>query len=87
MPRRSPGVARFQRYRHADPEDLSQRLGARDGPALVVTDGVFSMDGDIAPLPALADVAKNAEILGPVAEHHRAVEFRVAADVVVVRKT
>lgn len=50
--------ARFQRYRHADPADLSRRLETRDGRALVVSDGVFSMDGDIAPLPALVEVAQ-----------------------------
>ena len=50
--------ARFQRYRHADPLDLSRRLEAKEGPALVVTDGVFSMDGDIAPLPALAELTQ-----------------------------
>lgn len=44
-----------QRYRHADVGDLTRRLGkAEQGRKLVVTDGVFSMDGDLAPLPALA---------------------------------
>ncbi|PHS74816.1 MAG: 8-amino-7-oxononanoate synthase [Porticoccus sp.] len=44
-----------QRYRHADVGDLTRRLGkAEKGRKLVVTDGVFSMDGDLAPLPALA---------------------------------
>ncbi|MFA5493981.1 MAG: 8-amino-7-oxononanoate synthase [Porticoccaceae bacterium] len=49
--------ARFQRYAHADPEALERRLAASAGARkLVVTDGVFSMDGDLAPLPALAEV-------------------------------
>jgi len=44
-----------QRYRHADVGDLTRRLcKAEQGRKLVVTDGVFSMDGDLAPLPALA---------------------------------
>jgi 8-amino-7-oxononanoate synthase len=50
--------ARLIRYRHGDSVDLEQRL--RDTPAgehLVATDGVFSMDGDIAPLAPLARVA------------------------------
>jgi 8-amino-7-oxononanoate synthase len=47
--------ARFSRYRHADAGALATRL-QRGGPgrALVVTDGVFSMDGDVAPLRELA---------------------------------
>lgn len=44
-----------QRYRHADVGDLTRRLAKSEhGRKLVVTDGVFSMDGDLAPLPALA---------------------------------
>ncbi|WP_018138922.1 MULTISPECIES: 8-amino-7-oxononanoate synthase [unclassified Thioalkalivibrio] len=52
--------ARSQRYRHADPGHLRDRLErAPDrGHRLVVTDGVFSMDGDIAPLPELAALAR-----------------------------
>src|SRR5215213_5172691 len=38
--------------------------------ALIVTDGVFSMDGDIAPLPALYDVAKKYDILFMVDDAH-----------------
>ncbi|WP_024329314.1 8-amino-7-oxononanoate synthase [Thioalkalivibrio sp. ALR17-21] len=52
--------ARSQRYRHADPEHLRQRLerAPANGHRLIVTDGVFSMDGDIAPLPQLAALAR-----------------------------
>ncbi|WP_019583066.1 8-amino-7-oxononanoate synthase [Thioalkalivibrio sp. ALE16] len=52
--------ARSQRYRHADPGHLRDRLErAPDrGHRLIVTDGVFSMDGDIAPLPELAALAR-----------------------------
>ncbi len=50
--------ARFQRYRHADIEDLRAKLSGAVGKALVVSDGVFSMDGDLAPLPAMADLAE-----------------------------
>ncbi len=46
--------ARFTRYRHADPADLVSQLEKSDARRnLVVTDGVFSMDGDVAPLPEL----------------------------------
>jgi 8-amino-7-oxononanoate synthase len=50
--------ARFSRYLHNDPDSLGSRLEKAVGDTLVVTDGVFSMDGDIADLPALANVAK-----------------------------
>ncbi len=47
--------ARFHRYAHGDATALEEQLaGDRGGLALVMTDGVFSMDGDLAPLPALA---------------------------------
>ena len=50
--------ARLVRYRHADAGDLEQRLStAPDSEYLVATDGVFSMDGDTAPLGQLAAVA------------------------------
>lgn len=50
--------ASFQRYRHTIGVDLAQRLATLDagGERLVLTDGVFSMDGDLAPLPELARI-------------------------------
>ncbi|WAH59287.1 8-amino-7-oxononanoate synthase [Pseudomonas silvicola] len=50
--------ARFNRYLHNDAASLANRLEKATGNTLVVTDGVFSMDGDIADLPALARVAR-----------------------------
>ncbi|EJT84430.1 8-amino-7-oxononanoate synthase [Pseudomonas asiatica] len=50
--------ARFNRYLHNDPASLASRLDKAVGNTLIVTDGVFSMDGDLADLPALADVAR-----------------------------
>lgn len=50
--------ARLVRYAHADVDDLQRCLAASGrGGHLIATDGVFSMDGDIAPLPALAHAA------------------------------
>jgi len=50
--------ARLRRYLHADPSSLDGFLDKHpQGRRLIVTDGVFSMDGDLAPLPALAATA------------------------------
>lgn len=51
--------ASLRRYPHNDAEGaLRQLRGSADGAAMVVTDGVFSMDGDVAPLRALALIAR-----------------------------
>ncbi|SFT62628.1 8-amino-7-oxononanoate synthase [Pseudomonas marincola] len=50
--------ARFSRYLHNDAASLASRLEKATGNTLVVTDGVFSMDGDTADLPALCAEAK-----------------------------
>ncbi|MEU0408496.1 8-amino-7-oxononanoate synthase [Streptomyces griseorubiginosus] len=39
---------------HADPEAVRKALGTHDGPAVAVSDTVFSVDGDAAPLAGLA---------------------------------
>ena len=46
--------ARFRRYPHADIDALDDRLVAAGGRRLVVSDGVFSMDGDLAPIAGLS---------------------------------
>ena len=46
--------ASFRRYQHANINSLNNLLQISAGKKLVMTDGVFSMDGDIAPLPDLA---------------------------------
>jgi 8-amino-7-oxononanoate synthase len=50
--------ARFSRYLHNDAVSLANRLDKAGGNTLVVTDGVFSMDGDLADLPALCAAAR-----------------------------
>ncbi len=71
-------AARFKRYAHSDALDLAAKLEPAAGRKLIVTDGVFSMDGDFAPLNELALAAKNhdawlmvddAHGLGVIGEH------------------
>ncbi len=51
--------AKLHRYAHADAADLGSRLDTTEGKAqLIVSDGVFSMDGDLAPLPELVEVCQ-----------------------------
>jgi 8-amino-7-oxononanoate synthase len=57
-------------YRHGDVEHLATLLGASDRPTLVVTDSVFSMDGDLAPLPAILDLCARTGALVVLDEAH-----------------
>lgn len=51
--------ARFARFEHGDAIDAARVLASSIAPAkLLLTDGVFSMDGDLAPLPELAVTAR-----------------------------
>ncbi|MHB1708093.1 MAG: glycine C-acetyltransferase [Thermoplasmataceae archaeon] len=60
-------------YRHMDMQDLRKQLkehrseGRR---ALIITDGVFSMDGDIAPLPEIVDLSDEFEAMSYVDDAH-----------------
>jgi len=61
----------LRRYPHLDSEGAMRQLrGNTDGAAMLVTDGVFSMDGDIAPLRSLSLVARMQEALLYVDDAH-----------------
>ena len=60
------------RYEHMDMSDLEKQLQAAESARLrcIVTDGVFSMDGDIAPLDKIVDLAKKYDAFTLVDECH-----------------
>ena len=64
--------AAVHRYRHADAEHLATLLAKHtDAPdRLIVTDSVFSMDGDIAPLAAIGELAREHNCTWMVDEAH-----------------
>jgi glycine C-acetyltransferase len=65
--------ARILRYAHADPSDLERVIAENQGSyrrGLVVSDGVFSMDGDIAPLDKLYEVSSAHELMLMVDDAH-----------------
>ena len=58
-------------YEHCDASDLETKAHSHRGRrALVVTDGLFSVDGDIAPLPEIVQVAKKYNMLLMVDDAH-----------------
>lgn len=60
------------RYAHNNVDDLRQKIAETTeyGRRLIVTDGVFSMDGDIAPLDKICEVAEEHDILLMVDDAH-----------------
>jgi len=65
--------ARIVRYNHCDPNHLELVIKENEDTferALIITDGVFSMDGDIAPLDRLNEIADGYDILLAVDDAH-----------------
>ncbi len=63
--------AQIKVYPHADMDGLRQALSEVEGRRIcVVTDGVFSMDGDIAPLPDVVEIAREAGAIVMVDDAH-----------------
>lgn len=64
-------TAMFHRYRHGDAAMLNEQLrGAERGRSMVVSDGVFSMDGDVAPLPQLVKICERHQALLMIDDAH-----------------
>jgi len=66
--------ARILRYAHCDPDDLRRVIednkGSGYGRAMIITDGVFSMDGDMAPLDKIYTIAQEYDYLLMVDDAH-----------------
>ena len=61
-----------ERYKHSDMRDLEEKLKALQGaaPIVIVTDGVFSMEGSIAKLPEIVELAKKYNAVTVVDDSH-----------------
>lgn len=65
--------AKVVRYEHSGMEDLRKKLeenGGAAGRKLLITDGVFSMDGDIARLPEIVDLCEEHGVMVAVDDAH-----------------
>ena len=64
--------AQRMRYQHADLSDLERCLKEAAGHRvkMIATDSVFSMDGDLAPLPAICDLAEKYDAVVMIDESH-----------------
>ena len=65
--------AKIIRYDHCSPASLEQVIKENEGTyekAMVITDGVFSMDGDVAPLDKLYEIAEAHDIILMVDDAH-----------------
>ena len=63
---------RVVRYKHGNPEDLQDKIHAEKDirRKLIITDGVFSMEGDIAPLPEIVEIAERYNAITMVDDAH-----------------
>ena len=64
--------ARQESYKHSDMQHLEEKLRETQEARirLIITDGVFSMDGDIAPLPQIVEVAERHDLMLMVDDAH-----------------
>ncbi|TLN13766.1 glycine C-acetyltransferase [bacterium] len=65
--------AKIIRFAHANPADLEAQINAAKGSyrrALAITDGVFSMDGDVAPLDQIYEVTNRHDVMLMVDDAH-----------------
>jgi glycine C-acetyltransferase len=63
-------AAKRLRYKHGNMTDLEAKLREAEGTTFIVTDGVFSMEGDLANLPEIAALAKRYDAVTIVDDSH-----------------
>ena len=62
--------ATLKRYRHVDMEQLEGLLQQHKGRKIVASDGVFSMDGDLAPITTMLELCRRTESLCYIDDAH-----------------
>jgi 8-amino-7-oxononanoate synthase len=72
-------------YRHADVDHATALIDSASGPTIIVTDRVFSMDGDVAPVGELMKLAANTGSLLVLDEAHAVLEPEDGLDPSVIR--
>lgn len=63
--------AKFRRYAHNDTSDLRRHLSQQQNqPSMIITEGVFSMEGDVAPVVELAAIAEKSRSILMIDDAH-----------------
>ena len=62
--------AKVKIFRHNDPEHLEDLLRKASGRRIIITEGIFSMDGDVSDLRQIAKIAKECDALTVVDDAH-----------------
>ena len=70
--------AKIRIYKHNDVDDLAQKIGGKNKHKFIVTEGIFSMDGDFANLKQIAEIAKKKNLVTILDDAHG--DFTVGRD-------
>ena len=70
--------AKIRIYKHNDVDDLSQKTNGKNKRKFIVTEGIFSMDGDFANLKQIAEIAKKKNLVTILDDAHG--DFTVGRD-------
>jgi glycine C-acetyltransferase len=62
--------AKISIYKHNDMDDLSKKIKQKGKNKFVITEGVFSMDGDLSPLKEIADISEKSNAITVVDDAH-----------------